>query len=235
MATAEIVVVSQREGAAEQTAATLYGQIKALGIDITKVTTVADQPDAVADEVRAVLQRRPSIVVLVGGLLESAVQGISTGTDRRWINGLPAGACSFDTFQGFGMLVAQSYVLAVPADLPDHVWDEEVTPCLAEWVGSPSHIRGELVILDASAGAVEQLLSSLTEQHPDVYLRTEPAQGTSGIRVAALCYGEAPAGETAVDIALSSIERAAVASRLRVSSTGHKPARLIEPFAAAKA
>jgi hypothetical protein len=128
------------------------------------------------------------------------------------------------------MLVASTYLIGFDASTStlDSEWSQGLGSCLAEWAGLPVHTRGEIVVLDGGPMAVEQLLASVAAQHPDVYLRAEPANG-AGVRVCALAPAGVEAGSRLVDAALAAVERAAGGARLRVASTGHKPGAMVDP------
>jgi molybdopterin-biosynthesis enzyme MoeA-like protein len=228
MPSAEIVVIAD-SGNSQKAASGLYGRVREIGLEVDRVGTVADEALALAAEVRGALQRSPDVLLLVGGTPDHVAEAIAAAADRERRGTATGGATPLDA-GGEAMLVARTYIVALPGDpgMLELAWTRELVDGLAEWVGKPAHVRGELVILDAPAAVVEGLLGSLADQHPEVYLKAEPANPGQGVRVNALACGGSEGTETAVNIALSAVERAAVASRLRISSTGRTPAHRVD-------
>jgi molybdopterin-biosynthesis enzyme MoeA-like protein len=223
----EILVVGLAPS--DPAAKSLFQSLRNLGTEIARVGHADVDAAAIASEVHGALQRRPGLLVMVGGTVPILAAGIATGTERSLSGTLPAGAVSLETCDGFALLVASTFVLAIAggaAEL-DAAWPAEVGPCLAQWVGRAPHVRGELVVLDAGTAAVEAILATVAAQHPEVYLRTEPANG-AGVRVCALAAPGPGNAADAVDLALASVERAASASRLRVASTGRRTAEVVD-------
>lgn len=227
MATTEILVVGLSPS--DPAATGLFHRLRTLGTDVARVGRADSDMPAVAAEVRSALQRRPGLLFLMGAELAVMGAGIAAGSERSISEDLPAGAVPLAEGAGFTMLVASTYVVAVAggAVALDAAWSRELGACLAEWVGRPVHVRGELVVLDGGPVAVEQLLALVSVQHPEVYLRAEPADG-AGVRVCALAAAEAPNAAGTVDVALAAVERAAGVSRLRIASTGHKPGQRVD-------
>jgi molybdopterin biosynthesis enzyme len=228
MPSAEIVVVADG-GTAQKAASGVFGRVREIGLEVDRVGNVANDPGALGAEIRSVLQRSPDVLLIVGGEPDTVGEAIASAADRERKGSLPGGATTLEG-GGEAMLIARTYVVALPGDaaLIDVAWNSELVDGLAEWVGKPAHIRGELVILDGQASVVEGLLTSLNDQHPEVYLKAEPTGQGQGVRVLALASGSGDGAETAVNIALSAVERAAVAVRLRISSTGRTPAHRID-------
>jgi len=228
MPSAEIVVIADG-GSSQKAASAVYSRVKDLGLEVDRVANVADETAPLSAEIRSVLQRSPDVLLLVGGTPDTVADAISAASDRERKGALPGGATHLDG-GGEAMLVARTYLVALPGDLAlvETAWNSDLVDGLAEWVGKPAHIRGELVILDGPASVVEGLLTSLGDQHPEVYLKAEPTGQGQGVRVCALACSGGDGTETAVNIALSAVERAAVAVRLRISSTGRTPAHRID-------
>jgi hypothetical protein len=214
----------------DRAATTAFHRLRALGTDVARVGHCDAEIQVIAGAVRGALQRRPGLLFLIGADVPMLSAGTASGADRAAAGDLPAGAVALDAGRGFTMLVASTYVVAVDghSETLEAVWTDELGPCLSEWVGLPVHTRGELVVLDGGPVAVEQLLAIVSSQHPDVYLRVEPANG-AGIRVCALAPAGVVNAGSIVDLALAAVERAAAGARLRVASTGHKPGARIDP------
>lgn len=227
----EIVVIAPRGLSAERSATTLFNRLRGLGADIAKVTTAHDELDSLTAEVQAALQRRPGLLLLIGGEADTVGAAVGVATDRATEDFVPEGAVGLESGAGFAMLLACTYLIRLPGDSDgfEQAWSGGVAKCLAEWLGRPAHVEGHLVILDAQARAVEELLANLADQHPEAYLRAEPADEPGAVRVCALACSEAEAAEDVVDLALAAVERTAVAARMRVASTGRRPASRIEP------
>ncbi len=227
MASTEILVVGLSPS--DPAATSVFNRLRALGTDVARVGRADADAVSVSAEMRSALQRRPGLLFVMGADLAVLGPGIAAGAERSVSEDMPAGAVALEEGRGFTLLVAATYVVAVAggAVTLDRAWSNELGSCLAEWVGRPVHVRGELVVLDGGPVAVEQLLAVVSLQHPDVYLRAEPTDG-AGVRVSALAPPSAPNAADAVDQALAAVERAAGVSRLRIASTGHKPGARID-------
>jgi hypothetical protein len=207
----------------------LFQHLRDLGTEIARVGHSAAESAGIAAEVHGALQRRPGLIVVIGGDAPTLAAGVAAGAERATSGGLPAGAVALEASDGFAMLVASTFVMALAGGSQElaSAWPLEVGPSLAQWLGKAPHVRGELIVLDAGTVAVEGILGTVAAQHPEVYLRTEPANG-AGVRVCALAAAGAANAADVVDLALASVERAASAARLRVASTGRRTASVVD-------
>ena len=118
-------------------------------------------------------------------------------------------------------------VLPAIADFSE-VWDAALGSSLAEWLGHPAHVEGELMILDSDRRGLNNLVAAVAREHPGVNLRIEPSPTVStGVRITARAAGHDERARRAVDAALGEVERAASAARLQVSSTGRIAAHVV--------